>query len=285
MIEQTLGRGIGARRNAGTMDDKEFTYLTSRIRKHLDIDLEAYKPEQMRRRLTGFVEREERGGVSRFCRRLQREPDLRTALRDTITINVSEFFRDAAPWPKLRSKLLPELLETRQTLRIWSAGCSNGQEPYTVAMILADLQAGSRAQILATDLDRVTLARAKAGGPYRPDDVRNVPPALRTKHLREAEDGFYVADLLRKRVRFRELNLLSDAFDRDFDLVICRNVLIYFSNEAKLQLLRRFCDSLRPGGVLLVGGTEAILSPESLGLERLGGTFYRNAPSPQQAAA
>ena len=285
MIEQTPGRGTGARRDAGAMDDREFTYLTSRIRKHLDIDLDAYKPEQMRRRLTSFVERKERGGVSRFCQRLQREPDLRTALRDMLTINVSEFFRDAAPWPRLRSKLLPELLAVRQTLRIWSAGCSNGQEAYTVAMILADLRAGSRAQILATDLDRVTLARAAAGGPYRPADIRNVPPALRATYLRKAEDGFYVANSLRKRVTFRELNLLSDAFDRDFDLVICRNVLIYFSDEAKLQLPRRFCDSLRPGGVLFVGGTESVLSPESLSLERLGGTFYRNAPSAQRAAA
>jgi chemotaxis protein methyltransferase CheR len=257
------------------LDDREYGYLKRQIASLLDIDIDAYKSRQMRRRLTAFVQ--SRGGDSPapFLRRLAEDAEALSDLRDMLTINVSEFFRDAAQFEQLERTVLPELLEKRLQPRIWSAGCSRGHEPYSVAILLDELGAAGRCVIVASDLDRGALRIAKACGPYPESELRNVSRLRRSRYFSAAERGLAVDRELARRVQFKELNLLRDRFDRGFDLVICRNVMIYFSAEVKLALVRRFCDSLSAGGVLFIGATEALLGDEADGFERMGGNFYR----------
>jgi chemotaxis protein methyltransferase CheR len=127
--------------------------------------------------------------VAPFCCRLADDPTLQAELRDMVTINVFEFFRDTSQWTQLHMSLMPELLESKSRLKIWSAAYSNVQEPYTIAMILDDLSAADRAQIIATDLDRDALARTRAGGPYSADDLKGVPAGMRDRYFESAEDG------------------------------------------------------------------------------------------------
>ncbi len=264
------------------MNDAEYALVKRRIHELLDIDLEAYKVQQMRRRLDSFVARRATSSVAEFCRALGANAAALDELRNMLTINVSEFFRDAAQFERLRNEVLPELLR-RPRLRIWSAACSHGEEPYSIAIILSESHESARAHILATDIDRVVLAKAKAGGPYTQADLRNVPPAELAKYFVHEGNAYRVVDTLRRHIEFRETNLLSERFETNFDLIVCRNVMIYFSDETKQQLFERFRRSLNADGVLFVGGTEALLGPDRLGFERMGGNFYRKAATAQRA--
>jgi chemotaxis protein methyltransferase CheR len=171
---------------------------------------------------------------------------------------------------------LRDLLQESPALRIWSAGCSRGQEPYTIAMLLEEISGPNhRHQILATDLDRSVLGQAKAGGPYTADDVANVPATLLRKHFDKSGTNYIVKPALRRRVQFRQHNLLSEPFRRNLDLIICRNVVIYFQKEIKEKLYRGFYDSLRPGGTLFVGGTEIIPRTAADGFTVKKVSFYQ----------
>lgn len=230
----------------------------------------------MRRRLTAFVSHRCGSDVIQFCKLLDSDAETLDQLRAMLTINVSEFFRDPEQFDYLRSDVLPELLKRTRSLRIWSAACAQGQEPYSVAIILAEMSAENRAMILATDLDREAIQRAKAGGPYRPNEVRNVPNWQLRKYFTASDESFMLIEQMRRQVQFRELDLLTDEFKTAFDLIICRNVMIYLSSEAKQRLVRRLHASLKPGGVLFVGGAETMFGDEAVGFGRLSGNFYRS---------
>ena len=268
------------------MDDLSYALLQRKIGELLQIDLEAYKAPQMRRRLGNFV-RKQVGDEEplQFIRKLDQRPDVLAELRHMLTINVSEFFRDARQWQLLRTELLPALLEQHQRLRVWSAGCSAGQEPFSLAILADELGAATRLRILATDLDRGILARARAGGPYPEGELKNLTPQQRAAYLVERDGGFHVVDALRARPQFSELNLLRDVFRGGYHLICCRHVMIYFSPEVKIRLVNKFRQALAPGGFLLVGGTESLLGHERDGFELAGGNFYRKLPEARAAAA
>jgi chemotaxis protein methyltransferase CheR len=259
------------------VNETEYASLKRTIRQLLTIDIDAYGSQQMRRRLEAFVARHGASSPMEFCRRLDTDADLLSQLRDMVTINISEFFRDVAQFDYLRSAVLPELLQHMGRISIWSAGCSHGEEPFSIAVILAEMSAEHRARILATDLDRQAIRRAKAGGPYVLAEIRNVPERLLQKYFTSSDKGYAVVEAIRRRVEFREHDLVSDGFEGEFDLLICRNTMIYFSREARSSLCRRLHDSLNPGGVLFVGGTEPLLGPDKAGFERLWGNFYRKS--------
>ena len=212
------------------MNDLDYALLKRRIKDLLALDIDAYKTAQMRRRLETFVSRRAAGSVADFCRDLPKDQEALDALRDMLTINVSEFFRDAAQFDRLQNQILPGILAHNPKIRIWSSACSHGEEPYSIAIILQELNAAHRATILATDIDRAVLAQARAGGPYRRQDVRNVSaPRLQAFFTRDGE-RYTIIENLRRRVDFREVNLLSGRFEPDLDLIVCRNVMIYFSD-------------------------------------------------------
>jgi chemotaxis protein methyltransferase CheR len=176
---------------------------------------------------------------------------------------------------------LPSLLKNPGTqpaggLKLWSAGCSIGTEAYTLAILMAEAFPARKFTLLATDLDRGALQKARAGGPYTPEDVRNLSLTQRRKYLTPAAP-YFVTEKLKKAIVFEEQDLLADRFDGGFDLIVCRNVVIYFTAEAKEKLYAKFSAALRPGGVLFVGGTEIISGQAKYGFQNFGISFYQKA--------
>lgn len=257
------------------MTDEQFERLKVRLERLLGLDLDAYRQAQMRRRITTHVTRQ-KVEIDDYIADLGENREQLADLRDMITIDVTEFFRDQAQWQQLRSAVLPELLKQRdRAVSIWSAGCSTGQEPYSLAMQLSEAKALTRASILCTDFDHDALAKARAGGPYTATEIEGIPEGEISQHFNESDDGFTASVALRRHLEFKELNLLKGRFGRGYDLVVCRNVMIYFNSGVKSGLVARFVESLKPGGVLFIGATEALLGHDLDGLERLGGNFYR----------
>lgn len=162
----------------------------------------------------------------------------------------------------------------KNSLKIWSAACSNGCEPYTIAIILEELAPGKRHQIDATDLDN-TILQAAAMGTYGPDAVRNVPQDRLKKYFTLEKDKYHIVGSIKAKVNFRQHNLLSDNYPRGYDLIACRNVTIYFTREAQDKVNARFAQSLNSGGYLFIGGSETIFNYAELGFDKVAPCFYR----------
>lgn len=257
------------------MDQELYAQVKRSVKALLDINLDGYKDEQMRRRLDAWLARSGARTWPDYFRRIRVDPEELARFRNYLTINVSAFFRDPEHWQALRQHILPELLRVRPCLHLWSAGCSVGPEPYSLAMLLDELTPGRRHYLLATDLDRGALAKARARGPFTLEDVQHVSPSQRARYFEPGGPPFFVREELARHVDFREHNLLADPFEDDFDLIVCRNVVIYFTEEAKGKLYRRFHAALRPGGVLFVGGTEIVPQAQALGFRSWGMSFYQ----------
>ncbi|MFZ5827189.1 MAG: CheR family methyltransferase [Bacillota bacterium] len=239
------------------------------------IDLDCYKGTQMERRLQTIMRRAGVGDLSAYAKLLTATPSRVKEFQDFLTINVSEWLRNPEKFDELQKVILPDLLKKSPKLRIWSAGCSNGSEPYSVAMLLDELDPHGRHQIIATDLDEEILKVARAGI-YHEKDVKNVAPARRSKYfIGQPGETVMVKPDLKAKIQFERQNLLSDPFPQDLDLILCRNVVIYFTEEAKDELYRKFHRSLKPGGILFVGGTESLLRARELGYASASPFFYR----------
>jgi chemotaxis protein methyltransferase CheR len=265
------------------MTDQEYTFLKNKIYALTSLDVNCYKPQQMRRRLEAFVVRKGNMPVTSFCSDLEKSPEKQKELLDYLAINVSEFFRDINQFATLRSQVIPQLLSKSRRLNIWSAASSAGQEPYSVAMILEEINPGYNHRILATDIDQSALLQARNGGPYLQLDVKNVAPGILEKYFLKKENGFWVNDTIKKKITFQRLNLLKDSFEENFDLIICRNVIIYFSDPVKDDLFKKFHDSLKEGGVLFLGGSEVVLKPSAHGFSMLTPAFYRKMAGSNRA--
>lgn len=268
--------------------DLDYETFVRRVRALAGVDLGGYKPDQMRRRLLALAGRHGAPTLTAFADLMAHDERALIAFKNTFTINVSEFLRDPARWDDLTSKVLPDLFARngRRPLAIWSAGCSIGAEPYTLAMLLEEITPGVPHRILATDIDETTLARAAGGAGYSEADIRGLSPARREKYLvRDADSSYRVHTRIRARVQFRGHDLLTQPPGAGFDLIICRNVVIYFTEDAKRTLYARFHAALRPGGVLFVGGTEIVAGAREVGLEPVHTSFYRKALLRQAGAA
>lgn len=259
------------------MKAQEYNFIKYKVRKLIAVDLNCYKSTQMQRRLKTYLQRSGHTTWPGFFRTVQDDPVALGKLKDYLTINVSSFFRDPEKFDYLREAILPDLLRHHPRLRVWSAGCSRGHEPYSLAITLAEATGlYSQHFVLATDIYHSTLEYARAGGPYADDDVTNISPQLLKRYFRvRNDDGYYVIERLRRKVTFSYHDLLADRFESRFDLILCRNVVIYFTAEIKERLYGRFHDALRPGGVLFVGGTEVMSKAGSQGFEMVDVSFYR----------
>lgn len=238
------------------------------------IDLSRYKRQQMERRLTTLRDKRGFATFADYLSACRSNPGLLAELLDRMTINVSEFFRNRARWDMLRFELWPEIARPGRSVRAWSAACSTGQEPYTLAFVLASRLPLSEFSILATDIDEGALTVARQGS-YPATDLASIPDELRGALLDVRDDRGQVAAELRARIEFRRHNLLADVFAQGFDVIVCRNVLIYFTDEAKEQVYRKFATALRPGGILFVGSTEQIFHAETFGLVQRRPFFYQ----------
>ncbi len=205
---------------------------------------------------------------------MNRDSNLLAEFLDRMTINVSEFYRNAKRWEVLEKKILPGMVRQKRKLKVWSAACSTGEEPYTLAMILSAFYPLSQIQILATDIDDHVIQKAKIGM-YGERALQEVPLPIKDKYFIKQGMVYKIHDDIKRTVTFRKHNLLADSFDRDFDLIVCRNVLIYFTEEAKHLLYQKFSQALAPEGVFFVGSTEQIFNPSSYGFETEDTFFYR----------
>lgn len=257
------------------MNAEEFIYVKKKIRELTKFDLDHYGHNQMIRRLDGYISRFKVDNVVQYFRIIERDKDELEKLEKFLTINVSQFFRDAPQFKVLREEILPTLLQNNLKLNIWSAGCSNGAEAYSVAIILDKLSPYREHRILATDVDKKILSHAAAGGPYKPEEVKNVPKALLEEYFINDNDAFRVIDRIRKKVIFRLHDLTRDPYEHNFDLIICRNVVIYFSSEAKKVIRKKFLDAMKTNGILFIGATETMLDTKNNGFQRLSACYYR----------
>ncbi len=257
------------------MNQEEFAYIKKKIKEFTKFDLDSYGKNQMIRRLDGFISRSKASNVAQYCRLLENNAEEREKLEKFLTINVSEFFRDLPHFKLLREKILPPMLQRNLTLNIWSAGCSNGAEVYSVAIILNRLSPYRTHRILATDIDSKIISHAVAGGPYKASDIRNVPKDWVDKYFKVNNDTYWVKEDIRKKVTFKEHDLTRDPFESNFDLIICRNVVIYFSEEIKKNLRKKFFEALKPNGILFIGATETMLDTGDLKFRRISPCFYQ----------
>ena len=260
---------------AAEIDDCDWEDFKIRFNNKSQIDLTHYKPAQMQRRITNLMVRHNVKKYMEFFQLIDQDEVLFRNFIDYLTINVTEFFRTPEKFVELEQKVIPDLLLQKSSLKIWSAGCSAGAEPYSMSIMMLELAPGTKYQILASDIDQKILAKA-IEGIYQGNELKNVSPARLSKYFRQiAADRFALQPAAKEEVSYLHHNLLLDKYDMDFDLISCRNVVIYFTEEAKDRLYRRFWESLRPGGVLFVGSTEAILNYRDIGFQHYLPYFYR----------
>lgn len=237
---------------------------------HTGLDLNRYKFEQTYRRVGAMVKR---AGLVCFTDYLLAVLQDKTNLHeliDNITIGVSELFRDPDRFEALQQRVLPELLRHSKTLSLWSAGCSYGAEAYSLAILLHELAPDREHTILCTDIDSSALERAKQGI-FEETDMNHLPEVYRSAYFRTYNHSskvlYEAAPFLQQYLTFRQHNLLADRYKGSFDLIACRNVIIYFLEEAKEQVLLRLQAVLKPGGYLFTGNSERIFHYRDLGLE------------------
>jgi chemotaxis methyl-accepting protein methylase len=249
-----------------TADDPGFAALARKISQGAGLPVGAYKDKCVRRRI---AVRMRACGVHTYAdyqRLLDRSPAEYDRLRDALTINVTRFYRNAETWNLLRRDLIPHLCAPgRGDIRIWSAGCSSGEEAYTLAILAVEhLERDGRSRDLgrlvvdATDVDRLSLERAESAR-YRPENLAEMPAELRDRYLEPAGDEVQVAARVRARVSVHRLDLSAGhPLRRDYHMIVCRNVLIYFDRPMQERLFQMFTDSLAPGGYLVLGKVETL---------------------------
>ncbi len=253
------------------LDYPSFKVLVSQM---TGIDLRYYKSQQMDRRIQSLMQSWGLNSFDEYLEVLRKNPQRYKEFVKKLTINVSEFFRNPDRFVDLKEIIIPELLKTNKKIKIWSAGCSDGSEPYSIAIIMRELGVENRVNILATDVDQEILNRARQGN-YADNQLKNISPVLLSRYFDQNCHYYYIKDSIKSLVNFQHHNLLMDEYPMNCNLIICRNVVIYFTEEAKRDLYLKFHQALAKDGFLMVGGTEPLLNYKQIGFESFCSSFYR----------
>jgi chemotaxis protein methyltransferase CheR len=244
------------------------------VRRLTAIDLLQYKRGQMERRIRSFAGRRGTPELSAYLRLLHAERGELDAFLDRVTINVSQLWRNPEQWTLLARAILPELAE-RGRVRAWSAGCSYGAEAYTLATVTRELVPSLRVEVKGTDIDRRMVERARTGW-FSEEDARTAPPALLARWFDRSDRGWRARSEIAARCSFEVGDLLRGRFGAaSHDLILCRNTVIYFTEEIRDRLHERLAEALRPGGYLMVGSTERVAGAAEIGLEPAHPFIYR----------
>ncbi|SHE62569.1 chemotaxis protein methyltransferase CheR [Thermoanaerobacter uzonensis DSM 18761] len=247
--------------------------FVEKIHKLTGIDLSSYKEKQMKRRLESLITSHKFSSYEEYFNELTVNKTLYEEFLNYITINVTEFFRNPSQWEILEKDILPNII--KKGFRVWSAACSTGEEPYSVAMLLTKFIDLKDVTIIATDIDGRVLEKAKKGI-YSAETVKKVPQEFLKKFLRKIDDKSYqISEDIRKSVQFEKHDLLKDEYPKNIDLLICRNVLIYFNDTAKDKIYKKFYESLNDSGIFFVGSTEQIILPYRYNFEPIKTFFYK----------
>jgi chemotaxis protein methyltransferase CheR len=254
----------------------DYTAFCEGLRAICGIDLTQYKRPQMERRLRSFFDRRGITVLTEALPGLRRGSAELDELLDRVTINVSQLWRHPEQWAALEKGVLAELAAGGR-LRAWSAGCSYGAEAFTLAAVCRQAIPTATVQILGTDIDRRMVARASEGV-FREEDARTAPPGAMERHFERIHGGWRARPELRRMTRFEVGDLLRMTPPRSaYDLVICRNTVIYFAEPIRDELHARLAGALRSGGVLVIGATERVSNPSALGLSPLHPFIFRKA--------
>lgn len=243
----------------------EYVVFCEAVQSLCKIDLLQYKRAQMERRIRTFAERRGVRRLSEYADVLRGSGGELDEFLDRITINVSQLWRNPEQWELLRRQVVPELAEQGR-IRAWSAGCSYGAEAYTLAAICQEAAPAASLVVKGTDIDRRMVDRARSGW-FSREDARDAPRGLLAKWFDVADGGHVAGAALKARTRFEVGDLLTMRCPAGaHDLVLCRNTVIYFTEDVRDALHARLAGSLRPGGYLVVGATERVANAASMGL-------------------
>ena len=252
----------------------DYEWFKTAVLQMTKIDLNAYKERQMKRRIDALITKNDVTGYDKYVQLLKTDKVKFEEFVNYLTINVSEFYRNPEQWQVMEKEIVPELISKfGKSLHIWSAACSTGDEPYSLVMALSRHIPLNMIRITATDLDKQVIAKAKVGL-YGEKSIANVPDDLKRKFFTKVGPSYQISDEIKSRVEFREHNLLLDTYPKDCHMIVCRNVLIYFTEEAKDEVFRKFYQSLTPGGILFIGSTEQIINHRDMGYDRKSSFYY-----------
>ncbi len=238
------------------------------------IDLNCYKEKQMKRRIDTLIAKNGITGYAPYVELLRTNTQKFDEFVNYLTINVSEFYRNPEQWVYMDKQVIPQLLKSfGSKLKIWSAACSTGDEPYSLVMALSRHLPLNQISIYATDIDNQVLEKAKAGL-YNAKSVAAVPEDLKKKYFTQIGPSYQISDEIKSRVTFQKHNLLKDSYPKDYHFIVCRNVLIYFTEEAKDDIFSKFYQSLAHKGILFIGSTEQIINFKQIGYSRRDSFYY-----------
>ena len=254
------------------MDYEQFKTQVYNLTK---IDLNLYKEKQMKRRIDALIAKNKYDGYKTYIEAIKKDKKLFEEFVNYLTINVSEFWRNPEQWKVLEESIIPQLIKNSgNNLKIWSAACSTGDEPYSIVMLLSKFMPLSKIKVIATDIDKQVLEKARAGM-YNAKSISGLPEEFKRRYFTQiGPSSFAIADEVKKCVEFREHNLLKDPYPEGLDLIVCRNVVIYFTDEAKNYIYKEFNKSLKKGGCLFVGATEQIINHKELNYSSFKSFFY-----------
>lgn len=251
----------------------DFTEFHNYIYREFNLNLNAYKPEQLNRRITSLMARRGIKSLDEYKKVLVSNKEEKEKFLDFITINVTEFFRNPDLFNELKN-VIKDYLENKNSLKIWSAACSIGCEPYSIAMLLNEINPSIKASILATDIDSNIIKRAVLGE-YIDVEMKNIDDNFRNKYFKHNNDKYYIKEKIKSMVTFKKHDLILDKYEDNFDIIVCRNVVIYFKNEIKKEIFEKFSNALKVGGVLFVGATESIYNYKDFNLEKVSTFIYK----------
>jgi chemotaxis protein methyltransferase CheR len=258
------------------LSELEYDSLIRRLSNLAGVDLRKYKRDQLRRRLLNEMTRRQITTAAELLALFSSAESSAASLVSSLTINVTEANRDPARFRELYERAIKPLANLGRSLKVWSAGCSYGAEPVTLALYLAQTAPLERFSILATDIDPIILEQACLLR-FVQRDLKNLPPEWIEEWFQPDDKGWRLADKLGRNLRFQKHNLIGDDYPTRLDLIVFRNVAIYFEQETTREVHRKMAGSLKPGGFLFLGATERVISPETYGLNAVAPFLYQKA--------
>ena len=249
------------------MNAPDYEYLRKLLKERSGLDLSADKQYLIESRLLPLARKAGLSGIPELVQKLQGGSSaLITSVVEAMTTNETFFFRDKVPFDHFRDTIMPEVLKARagrRSVRIWCAAGSTGQEPYSLAMTLKEMGAaltGWRVEIIATDLSQEVLEKAKSGVYSQFEVQRGLPIQMLMKYFKQTGETWQVNPELRAMIQHRQLNLLHDFSQLGtFDVIFCRNVLIYFDQDTKINIFNRLAKAMEPDGFLVLGAAETVV--------------------------
>ncbi|MSS42922.1 protein-glutamate O-methyltransferase CheR [Anaerosalibacter bizertensis] len=253
----------------------KYEIFKQEVEKLIGINLNLYKEKQMKRRITSLLARNDFKDFDDYLIGLKKDENLLNEFVNYLTINVSEFYRNPNQWKVLEDDIIPTFIKKWDNPpKIWSSACSTGEEPYSIVMLLSKFFDLKDINVLATDIDLEAINKAKIGI-YNKKSLENLPKEFKRKYFTPLQNTYKIKDEIKQCVTFKKIDLLKDSFTKNVDLIMCRNVMIYFTEAGKELLYKKFHNSLSDEGILFVGSTEQIILPNKHNFEPVKTFFYK----------